>query len=254
GYSNIGSGPLGFPGNYNVFLGYSAGKQNQTGQDNVFLGKMAGFNNNSGSQNTFIGRNTGAQNTTGGNNVYVGTEAGAFKTSGTGNTIIGANAGASSGTGSLNIFIGNSAGNTASGSNLLYIENTDSNTPLIGGDFNNDKVAINGLADPAGATLQVNGNARIGINGTNIQSIIRVSVTKDLPSIASGETYIETFSVPNANIGGAVSISPWMELPNHLLISYARVSASGTVEVKFKNTAPIAIDPTIMNWYIAVIQ
>ncbi|HNY14604.1 MAG TPA: hypothetical protein PKI12_03635, partial [Bacteroidales bacterium] len=254
GYSNLGSGPMGYPGNYNVFLGYSSGKQNETGQDNVFLGKMAGFNNISGSQNTFIGRNTGANITYGQDNVFIGSEAGAFKTSGYGNTLIGAHTGESNGTGELNVLIGHSAGKNSSGSNLLYIENTDSDTPLIGGNFQTDKVAINGLPEASGATLQVNGNTRIGINGTNIESIIRVTVSKDLPVIQANETYIETFSVPNANITGAVSISPWMELPNHLVICYARVVSSGVVEVKFKNTAPIPIDTPGMSWFIGIIQ
>ena len=254
GYSNIGSGPVGYPGNYNVFLGYSSGKMNQTGQDNVFLGRMSGFNNISGGFNTYIGQNTGVQGTNAAHNVYIGAQSGAFKTAGNGNTFIGAFSGAESGTGSLNVFIGNNAGYYETGSAMLYIENSDATIPLIGGNFNTDKIAVNGMPDPAGATFQVNGNTRLGINGTNIESIIRVTITKDLPSIPAGETYIETFSVPNASITGAVSISPRMELPNHLEICYARVSASGTVEVKFKNSAPIAINPENMNWFIGVIQ
>lgn len=227
---------------------------NQTGQDNVFLGKMSGFNNISGSANTFIGMNTGVQTTASSDNVFIGTQSGAFKTSGNGNTFVGSYSGAESGTGSMNVFIGNNAGYYETGSSMLYIENSNSTSPLIGGNFNTDKIAVNGIPDPAGATFQVNGDVRLGLNGTNIQSIIKVTVIKDIPSIAAGETYIETFSVPNANIGGAVSISPWMELGNGLVICYSRVSSSGTVEVKFKNTAPLAIDPQNMGWFIAVIQ
>ena len=42
------------------------------------------------------------------------------------------------------MFIGNEAGTNASGSNKLYIENTNDAEPLIYGEFDNDLVKING--------------------------------------------------------------------------------------------------------------
>jgi hypothetical protein len=62
--------------------------------------------------------------------------------------------------GSNNIFIGRQAGYNETGSNKLYIENSNSATPLIYGDFLTDRVGIN-KNNPTSA-LDVNGT----INGT----------------------------------------------------------------------------------------
>jgi hypothetical protein len=254
GYKNIGTGPTEFPGNFNVFLGYATGYFNETGQSNVFLGKQSGFKNVSGNANTFIGMNTGAQLTASSSNVFIGTQAGTSKTGGDDNTFIGSYAGMSNGTGASNVFIGFKAGFAETGSSLLYIENSDSDLPLIGGDFAADKVAINGKPDPGGATLQLNGSLRVGNNGSNINNIIKVTISKDLPSIAAGTSYTDTFSVPNTFISGSVSVSPQSGLTDGLVISYARVSTNGTVEVKFRNNSAGTIDMGPMNWHIAVIQ
>jgi hypothetical protein len=55
-------------------------------------------------------------------------------------------------------------------------------------------------------------------------------------------------------VGGSVSISPAAALSDGLLIAYARVSAAGTVEVKFFNASGAAIDLASMSYYITVIQ
>ena len=47
-------------------------------------------------------------------------------------------------TGSGNIFLGYKAGYNETGSNKLYIENSDATTPLIFGDFAADSIRING--------------------------------------------------------------------------------------------------------------
>ena len=63
-----------------------------------------------------------------------------------------------------NIAIGYQAGYSETGSNKLYIENTNSNTPLIGGDFAGNKVGINRLItdiSSASEIFQVQGNTLI---------------------------------------------------------------------------------------------
>ena len=42
------------------------------------------------------------------------------------------------------MFIGYETGKNETGSNKLYIENSDSPTPLIGGDFSTDEIYLNG--------------------------------------------------------------------------------------------------------------
>lgn len=96
--------------NDNVFIGYNAGTANTSGDFNVFLGSGAGVANTSGSQNTFIGFEAGSSNLTGLGNVFIGYQAGASET----------------------------------GSNKLYIDNSNTTTPLLYGDFSTDEITING--------------------------------------------------------------------------------------------------------------
>jgi uncharacterized protein YneR len=252
GKNNIGSGPAGFPGNYNVFMGYMAGRDNQTGQSNVYIANMAGAKNTSGSFNTFIGRNSGGQMTSGDFNLFLGGQAAEFKTGGNYNVILGPGAGANSTTGSMNVFIGKDAGRDAVGSGLLYIENSDSEVPLIGGDFTNDRLAINGK--PVSATFEVNGTFRMGNQGSDLTSIIKATVSKDLPSIAANTSYNETFAVSNAVAGSSVMISPSIDLTDGLVIAFSRVSASGEVTVCFRNTKDNPVDNPAMNWYITIVR
>lgn len=96
-----------------------------------------------GSDNTFIGHEAGSSNTTGSNNTFLGLNAGAQNTTGSQNTFLGLNAGLGNVTGSNNVFIGNAAGSGETGSNKLYIANSDASKPLIYGEFDKGVVGIN---------------------------------------------------------------------------------------------------------------
>jgi len=77
-------------------------------------------------------------------NVGIGLAAGHFTTIGGRNVFIGSRSGYSNVTGSSNVYIGYQAGYNEAGSNKLYIENSNSASPLIYGEFDNDIVRING--------------------------------------------------------------------------------------------------------------
>lgn len=160
----------------NVFIGDSTGFNNVGGSINVFVGKESGFKNTVGNQNTFIGAFAGRGNRIGISNTITGYRAGqntlgnwntvygAFSRQvsdlGDNNTLLGAisfsqNSGANNvgvgfktgqknQLGSGNVFLGYESGMNELGSNRLYIENSNSETPLIYGEFDNDKVEING--------------------------------------------------------------------------------------------------------------
>lgn len=161
-----GVGPVNTTGAYNTFVGRSAGNSNTTGFYNSFFGSLAGHDNTTGTGNTFNGFGAGKSNVAGGNNVITGWSAGATLNSwgnsiygtyagkdatGDGNTLLGQNAGYKAG--SLNVMIGNSAGYNETGSSKLYIDNSDTTTPLIWGDLANDQ-------------LKFHGKVGIGGNGT----------------------------------------------------------------------------------------
>ena len=96
-----------------------------------------------GSTNSFFGASAGAANI-GHQNTFMGYYAGNSNTSGTNNTYIGMLAGRYNSTGSGNVFIGASAGANETTSDNLYIDNSDTDLPLIYGEFDTNIVEING--------------------------------------------------------------------------------------------------------------
>ena len=166
GYYNTflgrGAGYTNTTGNWNAFLGYGAGNVNTTGYTNTFVGTVAGINNTDGYENAFFGGWAGYSNTTGYWNVFLGPGAGYFHTTGYANVFVGTGAGYSHTTGDINTFIGSGAGysNTTGSvnvflgrragyynetdSNKLYIANSETDTPLIYGEFDNRTMTING--------------------------------------------------------------------------------------------------------------
>ena len=131
-------------GMYNAFLGLQAGYSNTTGYFNIFIGSNAGYANTTGYQNTFLGYSAGYANTTGYQNTFLGFYAGRSNTTGALNTFLGYYAGYSNISGNGNTFIGRSAGRNETGSNKLYIANSETSAPLIYGDFANEILGVNG--------------------------------------------------------------------------------------------------------------
>ena len=117
----------------------------------LFLGVNAGhddpgYQNNEARENVGIGKNALYSNKFGARNIGIGVGANYFNEDGSQNTMVGYKAG---GGGSLhnkhgNVFIGHRAGYNETSDNKLYIENSNSSSPLIWGDFANDIAAING--------------------------------------------------------------------------------------------------------------
>ncbi|MBK8520813.1 MAG: hypothetical protein IPL54_08020 [Chitinophagaceae bacterium] len=103
------------------------------------------------------------------------------------------------------------------------------------------------MANPS-RLLDVNGNFRLGVNGTTVTNIIKVTINQNIASVPANSTVGELFTVANAALGSTVYISPAVALANGLLIAYARVSAAGTVEVGFTNTTAGAINMTSMDY------
>ncbi|NVO08398.1 MAG: tail fiber domain-containing protein [Bacteroidales bacterium] len=151
-------------GSRNSFVGFFAGQDNQTGQLNSYFGQFAGMNNTQ-SYNTFIGYWAGGSNVNGEKDTYLGWRAGQGS-SGSNNVFLGYQAGEGN-TGGSNVLIGYQAGYyTGNKSNALYIANSSTATPLIGGDFSTARVGINRM--PTTYTLEVGGT--IWANGSTISA------------------------------------------------------------------------------------
>ena len=156
----------------NFFFGYNAGLVTTTGSYNFGLGVAAGAYITGGSFNTGVGRTSiyGVGNGSGnvgvgykalwgvaGNNPNYNTVIGSFAFGGTNtsksgseNTILGYRAGNLLVSGSGNVFLGYMAGGQELGSNKLYIDNSNTTTPLIYGEFDNNLLVVNGDLEIAG--------------------------------------------------------------------------------------------------------
>jgi hypothetical protein len=178
GYSNT-------SGDENLFNGYRTGFRNTVGYSNTFNGYQAGYSNISGSVNTFNGNKAGFYNTEGTANTFNGYQAGYSNTTGGSNTYYGSYAGHRNTTGNRNIFLGYTAGYFETGSDKLYIDNSNTSTPLIYGEFDNDIVVIN--ADLTATSLSGDGSGL-----TNVQTSAHTHSGADITSGIVLESYIDT--------------------------------------------------------------
>ncbi|MDH3976173.1 MAG: tail fiber domain-containing protein [Deltaproteobacteria bacterium] len=130
-------------GNNNTANGSSALAHNIDGNNNTAIGKNAISVNKSGNENTASGYYALRSNDSGNNNTATGVNS-LYNTKGSNNTAYGHSAGYNNISGTGNVFLGYLAGYNEIKSNKLYIENTSTSTPLIGGDFAADEVYLNG--------------------------------------------------------------------------------------------------------------
>ena len=205
-------------GNYNNAFGHNALNNNTTGQSNAAFGSGAMEDNLTGTGNTAMGNSALYQVTTGDDNVAIGNQAmsGCGGTSSnnvaigkdalntnqySNNVAIGYQAGRENMYGTGNIFIGYQAAQNLStygdiSSNKLYIENSNSATPLIYGDFATDSLVINGDLTVTGRVVLSNNNVPFHHYATGEQG-----------EIVYGEDYIYICIQPDE--WKRVAISDW---------------------------------------------
>jgi len=134
----------------NTFIGVSSGYNSTTATNNVFIGENTGYQVK-GEKNVIIRCNavgfTNNNSNIATESVYIGYQSG-FNSSidayTNNNTFIGTQTGYNNSSGSGNVYIGYQAGYNANSSNELYIDNSNTNFPLIYGDFANNSICING--------------------------------------------------------------------------------------------------------------
>lgn len=142
--------------NANVGIGFTALEAVTGGRLNTAIG-WGSLRVNTGSSNTAVGYLSGSGITTGTGNTVIGRNSLISNTIGNYNTTLGFYAGRSN-TGSGNQFLGANAGfNHSSGSNIMYIDNTDAgvDAALIYGEFGSDNTT-------AGNILRTNSEFQIG--------------------------------------------------------------------------------------------
>jgi len=140
---------IGYSANYtgracdrSVYVGSEAGRGTVSAgpDDAVILGYRAGYVVEESDFSVFIGSESGYTATDAANSVFMGRQSGYSMVDGTGN-----------------VFIGYQAAYNETGSNKLYIENSNSSTPLIYGEFDNDLLEVNGNLTSNGVILTASG-------------------------------------------------------------------------------------------------
>ncbi len=247
GYENtfIGhqAGLSNFTGISNIFIGYKTGFSNTTGDFNTFLGDYSGNANTIAGSNTFIGNSTGSRTTTGGLNVFLGSSTGYLNTTGQQNTYIGSLAGLTNTDGERNVYLGFQAGYNATGNDKLYIENSNSNAPLIYGEFNNDLVRINGtlninnafsLPTADGTTGQV-----LTTNGTGTVSWTNAMVNTDNQTIDTIQLNGDTLQLSLSNdseVTKNIDLSSIGDIPKMTTIQRSTLTSPTVGELIYDTT------------------
>ena len=171
-YNNYYSGPYTtYYSNRNTAVGSSALLNNVTGEDNTAFGYKSLYKNHNASNNTAVGNKSLYSNTSGINNVAIGYQASKYNSTGNNNVSLGYNSAYWNSTGSNNlvlgfqagvgtngqsysgcVLLGNEAGSNNANNNKLFIDNSSTSLPLIGGDFSTDQVDINGTIKITGGS------------------------------------------------------------------------------------------------------
>lgn len=180
-----------FTNNYNVFLGYRAGRIATTANYNVAIGKETMEALTSGAYNIGLGQRSLYKATTGTDNIAIGSPAlnqittgsenvsvGSFtlenNVTGNNNVALGQYAGNTT-LGSGNVFLGSEAGRNEIGSNKLYIDNSNTTDPLVYGEFDNNKLRINGTLSASSGFTDTDGDTKIGVETLADEDMIRFS-------------------------------------------------------------------------------
>jgi hypothetical protein len=127
-------------------------------EGNTFFGtRVASAGDLNGDHNTFVGHHTGYAITDGNYNCAWGSHALFYIEDGSSNVGVGYQTGGNIVDGSYNVMIGGGSGPTVDGSYGLYIDTTETDTPLIYGEFNTDEVHLYAAVD-------------VGLDNTNYTS------------------------------------------------------------------------------------
>lgn len=92
-------------------------------------------------------------------------------------------------------------------------------------------------------------------NPVNLKNANKIEVTGStfsIPANSSSPPQIYTFT--GAEVGNAAICSPNFSLPDGIIIAYARVSATNTIEVKFYNATVLPINIAADKYELAIIK
>ncbi len=116
---------------------------------------------------------------------------------------------------------------------------------------NDGELGIN-VAAPQ-ALLDAGGTFKLGTNGTVNNAFIRDTISLgNLLIGANGSTEMINF-IANIASSGIVSVSPSADLPDGIVIAWARAQ-TGAIKIHFRNVTGAAINVPAMDYYFCVVQ
>ncbi len=207
-------------GNYNSAFGSRALYFNVQGEYNTAIG-MQSLRDNLSSYNTAVGSRSFINNETGNNNLGLGYEVFFNNTDGSGN-----------------IGIGFQAGLNETGSNKLYIENSNSTSPLIGGDFSQDRIGINiDLSNLANLThtLTVGGDFYAS---SDIETAGGIIATSNIETSGNIEATGGILATGDIETGGEF-ITPTNTYPDYVFEGYYNGASEILPSYSFKSLAEV---------------
>ena len=242
---------------YNIFIGESAGKMATYSYQNTYIGMYSGYSNTDGMNNVFLGMesgvgNTGSQNTFIGSkvcangysagasyNTFVGYESGLEIQGGYYNTFIGRQSGKNNVSGDRNVFIGNQVGYSETGSDKLYIDNSNTASPLIYGNFATNALTINGTLTTTGSST-VNGTFFRILNDPGTGTAPINYVTQGGSSTSTAKAFAFTIKdalwvTSNAFFDGTMNIPSLYTTTSSNSRKYVFVDTNGKLCVSAKN-------------------
>jgi hypothetical protein len=192
-------------GTRNTATGFQSLYYNIDGEWNTAIGSGSLLENTAGNNNTAIGFLALNRNTIGNNNTAIGRSVSYYNQEGSNNTMIGyqAGMGTANHNKSGNVFLGFQAGYFDTTDNKLYIENSNSLTPLIWGDFANDILAVNGRigigthTPHASAILALESNSK-GFMPPGLTSVQRDAITTPAPGLFIFNSDINLYQIYTA--------------------------------------------------------
>ncbi|WP_299883952.1 hypothetical protein [uncultured Lacinutrix sp.] len=227
---------------HNTFIGANSGQNTINGNLNTFIGSQSGISNTSGNENVFLGSFSGLLNNKGRLNTFIGARSGQLNSTGRQNTFLGAYSGENNTTGIGNVFIGNKSGGNINTNNRLFIDNSNTNTPLIYGDFASNVLGINTNNPQAIFHVQkeTNPNIRLSDASNSTLEIGIASADTNYNSFSkAGDAIFRTlnggnmiFSIPGINGDREISFAT----EGSKVMTIKEVDSSGKVSIGTQNT------------------
>ena len=234
-------------GSYNTANGMESLWKNTTGSENTAIGVESLRFNTTGSYNAAVGGGALRSNTEGNYNTANGQLALHNNTTGNNNTTLGDESGFENITGSGNVFLGYKAGYNETGSDKLYISNSNTASPLIYGDFSTGEIKINGdlkvgnLLDANGVNMirKVGNVVHIGANSVTIEDSTTTTSGKDEIGSTINDLQIGTGASHNTTIEGTLTVQTPTADGHATTKSYVDTLTSGNTSNISTNTSNI---------------